>query len=768
MGQALLRLVARTTILTLVLVSAVISTLASVPTRNVACVDGRLLTQAEDISSNENDEVPVVVVGSSGLSLPEIQQLNRIGKVSTVIGNIATVRLVRARIYRLGNLGFVTRVESGYGAPALDVSVPEIWGVDIGKKTAERREAPLNGTGVIVGIVDTGIDLKHPDFRFENGSSKILYLWDQTTTGVQPAGYRYGTEWTREQIEAGACDSKDQIGHGTHVAGIASATGGLTGRYVGVAPGSLLIVVKSGFNTRKGWRFRWAEVIDGVNYIWEKAKFLGKRAAVNLSIGSNAGGHDGSSPVERALDHLVSEGLVVVVSAGNEGDKKTHAEGKLKEGESASLSVQPESDEDEIYLEVWYSTSNAFDLSIRSPSGLVINGSTPKEGVSMESGTVHVSHDIEASGKAWKLSVGSSMNLTGEAWMITIQGRSVSDEGGWNAWLGSKGQFLLGSGYEITRDKTVNVPGTGRNVITVGAYVTRMRWTTMNGTEDNYTSGENIGDIASFSSWGPTRDGRLKPEIAAPGKGIISSRSADSLRSARDPDDAYSIKQGTSMAAPHITGVVALILQCNPHASSSSVREILRIAARQDSHTGQINMNGSYIWGFGKPDAKRAVTICASRYPIKFFLVGIPSSISTNVVIDGIPRVLASGGVAATLELSVGSQLMISVEHVVIGESSRFMLLFKRTSEYVFDRWIVEPQEYRPTVPPKESISVVVERPMTIVAEWKEQIRTEFDQLTIAAIWTAMCLFIMLALIIAVQRKRRPRIGQPSDNRDTA
>jgi len=222
------------------------------------------------------------------------------------------------------------------------------------------------------------------------------------------------------------------------------------------------------------------------------------------------------------------------------------------------------------------------------------------------------------------------------------------------------------------------------------------------------------------------------------------------------------------MAAPHITGVVALILQCNPHASSSSVREILRITARQDSHTGQIHMNGSYTWGFGKPDAKRAVTICASRYPVKFLLVGISSSISTNVVIDGIPRVLASGGVAATLELSAGSQLMISVERVVIGESSRFMLLFKRTSEYVFDRWIVEPQEYRPTVHPKESLSVVIEGPMTIVAEWKEQIRTEFDQLTIAAIWTATCLFTMLALIIAVQSKRRPRIGQLSDNRDAA
>jgi len=212
------------------------------------------------------------------------------------------------------------------------------------------------------------------------------------------------------------------------------------------------------------------------------------------------------------------------------------------------------------------------------------------------------------------------------------------------------------------------------------------------------------------------------------------------------------------MAAPHITGVVALILQCNPHASSSSVREILRITARQDSHTGQIHMNGSYIWGFGKPDAKRAVTICAYRYPIKFFLAGITSPISTTVVIDDTPRVLTSGGAPATLELGVGSRLMISVERVVIGESSRFMLLFKRKSEYVFDRWIIEPQGYL-TASPKESISLVVEGPMTIVAEWKEQIRTEFDQLTIAA----TCLFATLTLIIAIQRKRtknRPTLRQ--------
>jgi len=756
MGRTIFRMVESTAILTLVVTVMLFALVESVPSSEVAWIDQDLFTQTDSISNIESEEIPVVIVGSSSFAPAQLEQMGANGKLGTVVGNIATARLSRAHISQVARLGFVIRMEAGYAVPALDVSVPEIGATEVWQGIAQLGGRRVNGTGVVVGIVDTGIDWKHPDFKFENESSKILYIWDQTTSGAPPVGYSYGTEWTRVQIDAGVCNSKDQVGHGTHVAGIASGTGRWKGKYVGVAPGSSLVVVKSGVLTRKGWRFRWAEVIDGVNYIWQKAKSLGKRAVVNLSLGSNAGGHDGSSSIEKALDHFVTEGLVVVVSAGNEGEKRTHAEGKLKEGESVILTVQPATDEDEIYLEVWYSISNVIGLSVKSPSGQTINASTPPEGVPTPSGTVYLGHDTTASGKAWKLRVASSTNLTSDSWTITLDGRSVTDEGEWDAWLSTKGQFLSGVGYEITRHKTIGVPGTARTVITVGAYVTRMQWVAKDGTEQRYTTGENIGDIATFSSWGPTRDGRLKPEISAPGRGIISVRSADSPSSGRDPDEAYSVKQGTSMAAPHITGVIALIMQRNPDAPPSAIKEILKMTARQDPRTGQIDPNGSQMWGFGKPDAKKAVITSTARYPIKLSLTGIPPSMSTEAMIDGAPKMLASGEAATMFEITAGNTFSISVERVLVGESNRLMLLYKKTSKYIFDRWVVQSDGFGTTIIGKESLTVVVDGPKMIVAEWKEQIEIELDWFAARVIWVAAsALIIMLVASLVIGKQKR-------------
>jgi len=761
-GRTTFRMVG-TAILILVIAITVLSPVKSISNSGVIWIDQDLLSQSDHVSNMDSEDIPVVMVGFSSFTQGQIEQIGAVGKLGTVIGNIATVRFFPARTWQASRFSYVSRIEVGYAAPALDLSVPEIGASELWQRITEPGGQHLNGTGVVIGIVDTGIDWKHPDFKFENGSSKIQYLWDQTTNGIHPAGYSYGTEWTRVQIDAGVCDSKDQIGHGTHVAGIASGTGRSRGKYVGVAPGSSLVVVKSGVLTRKGWRFRWAEVIDGVNYIWQKAKALGKRAVVNLSLGSNAGGHDGSSSIEKALDHFVAEGLVVVVSAGNEGDKRTHAEGKLKEGESVTLTVQPTTDEDEIYFEVWYSISNVMDISVKTPDGQVVNASTPTEGALTPSGTVHLGRDASEKGKALKLRVASSTNLTSDSWSVTVSGRSVSDEGEWDAWLSTKGQLLAGVGYEITRQKTVGVPGTARTVITVGAYVTRMRWTAGNGTEQGYATGENVGEIAAFSSWGPTRDGRLKPEITAPGKGIISARSVDSSSSWRDPDDAYSIKQGTSMAAPHTAGAIALIMQSSPDASPSIIREILKMTAKQDSRTGQIDQNRSHKWGFGKLDAKKAVVTSGARYPVKLLLAGIPSSIATEVKIDGTPRMLVPEEAATLFETTAGSSFTISVERIVLGESSPWMLLYKKTSRYIFNRWVVQSHEFNTTIPAKESMTMVVDGPKMIIAEWKEQIEIELDWFAAGVMFAAACLLIALVAMLAIDKRRpsNPKVGGP-------
>jgi subtilisin family serine protease len=738
---------------------------ALLPTRmasavDVVWIDQRLLSQSGLAPDILGEEIPVVMVGSSSFTREQIGKISAVGKLGTVVDNIATVRLPLSLVPHVAQFGFLSRIEMGYAAPTLDLSVPEIGATAVWEKIAESNGLHLNGTGVIVGIVDTGIDWKHPDFKFENGSSKIQYLWDQTRSGAPPVGYSYGTEWTRLQIDAGMCDSKDTVGHGTHVAGIASGTGWSRGKYIGVALGSTLVVVKSGVLTRKGWRFRWGEVIDGVNYIWQKAKALGKRAVVNLSLGSNAGGHDGSSSIEKALDHFVAEGLPVVVSAGNDGESRTHAEGKLREEESDTLIVQPSTDEDEIYLEVWHSNSNVMDISVKAPDGRVINGSTPPEGILTPSGTIRLGYDTSEKGKALKLWVTSPTNLTSDNWMVTIHGRSVTDEGEWDAWLSTKGRFLAGAGYEITRRKTVSVPGTARNVITVGAYVTRMKWITKNGIEQRYTTEESVGELASFSSWGPTRDGRLKPEITAPGKGIISARSKDSPSSERDPDEAYSIKQGTSMAAPHITGAIALIMQSNPNASPATIKEILKMTARQDLDTGKIDPSGSHEWGFGKLDANKAVAISTAKYPVKLLLAGISSPIPVEVKIDGTTRTLTAKETATIFEVYAGNTLAIFVMRAIPEGSSHWMLLYRKTSRYVLDRWRVQSYDLDAVFPANETITVVVNGAKTIIAEWKEQTEIELDWLTFAVASSAMCL--LVAAFVTVAAKSGLKIVGPS------
>lgn len=760
--------IAKTDIVLALLILAVPLVQVQDPLSSVAVwIDPDLLSLLIGVSPAESGEIPVVLQGISSFTGAQIERIGALGKLNTVIGDMATVRLPPTHVSQATRLKFVTRLEIGYAAPTLDISVPEIRADEAWQNAAGFAEARINGTGVVIGIVDTGIDPKHPDFRFENGSSKIRYLWDQTTSGVPPAGYSYGTEWTKEQIDAGVCSSKDQIGHGTHVAGIASGTGRSGGRYVGVAPGSSLIIVKSGVLTRKGWRFRWAEVIDGVNYIWQRAKTLGKRAVVNLSLGGNAGGHDGSSSVEKALDRFISEGLVVVVSAGNEGGRRTHAEGSLEEGESITLAVEPSNDEDEIYVEIWHSMLDDISVSVRTPNGQTIGASTSASGISIPNGTVHLAQDVAEIGKAWKLRVSSSSNLTSDKWLVSVRGRSISDGGRWDAWLSTKGQFLVGDGYEISRYKTITVPGTARSVITVGAYVTRVRWTAKNGTEQRYTTDENVGDIASFSSFGPTRDGRLKPEIAAPGKGIISARSTDSPASDSDPDAAYSIKQGTSMAAPHITGVVALIMQRNPSVSSSAVKEILRMTARQDSHTAEINMSGSCIWGFGKPNAEEAVTTSSVRYAVTLLLRGTPPSTTFEIVINGARRTVAPGEESLTFEASAGSTLSVSIGRTASSESRRVYVFYKKASKYVFARWVVESGGLEPVTFRNESMELVVDSQKTIAIEWHEQSEIEFDWYGAGAMLILVQLSVALAVFFVLRRRVRARggltVGIPCD-----
>ena len=208
------------------------------------------------------------------------------------------------------------------------------------------REPYLNGEGVIVGIIDSGIDYTNRHFRNADGSSRILYLWDQTlpweevpARGAErrpPDGFLLGTEFDKVQIDAAlAADSpaegfllvpsRDVSGHGTAVAGIAAGSG--VGGYEGVAPESYLIVVKLGAVDPNSFP-RTTELMRAVTYVVKKAQQLGLPLALNLSFGNTYGAHNGSSLVERFLDNASEVGRTVIcVGSGNEGASAGHLQG---------------------------------------------------------------------------------------------------------------------------------------------------------------------------------------------------------------------------------------------------------------------------------------------------------------------------------------------------------------------------------------------------------------------------------------------------------
>jgi subtilisin family serine protease len=483
--------------------------------------------------------------------------------------------------------------------PHIDASLPEI-GVD----ELHGATPSIRGEGVIVAAVDTGIDYTHLDFRYDadgdgfEESSRILAIWDQTF-GV------FGVRYLQDEIEAdlgaghgsdaGTVRQSDRDGHGTHVMSIAAGDGSSSpDGFVGVAPRASLIMVKTTFFT--------SDILRGVEYVFETAESLGMPAVVNLSLGGHEGPHDGTSLFEQGLDELAeAPGRAIVVSAGNEGDQNIHASATLA---GSSMAYDINASDTVVELSIWYPGDSRFTVTITPPGeqAIAVPWGTETGVMVTTAGTVRVDNawvgtnpnngDNEAFVRLYGLS-----NLSG--WRIAI-----SDTGGggrFDMWVTSGTATLVGGDSSLTIDE----PGNGDNVITVGAYTTKVTWPSQSGNQD-YTSEYAIGTLAFFSSRGPTRDGRMKPELAAPGAWICAALSADAGWQSWfvHPDGVHTMELGTSMAAPHVSGVIALMLSVNPDLTTTEIRGFLTSTARQDGHTGSVP---NPRWGWGKLDAAAAV-----------------------------------------------------------------------------------------------------------------------------------------------------------------
>lgn len=538
-------------------------------------------------------------------------------EVNTEAGPFRTIQAPLSAVTEIMQLPGVERVSAAAPVyPMLDVSASEIAADDMWGASAPFFGG-TTGRNVVVGVVDTGLDLTHGDFKNSTGWTRVKYAWDQTWTGTKPIGFNYGAEYTEAMINAGQATSfRDNDGHGTHVTGIAAGNGRATGngqpdyKYVGIAPEADLVIVKTNFTD--------AGVIDGVNYIFQKAAALGKPAVVNLSVGSQKGGHDGSHSMDQAISALTGSGKLVTAAAGNYGNVGIHKRIAVNTGATFTVpiilpaytptTVAPEN----LVIEGWHDSPSAvFKVKLRSPSGYESAWISPGASsgyVTVGDGSYIVDNGLITNSRGARL---ISINIyrastttphpTAGTWSLY-----VNRTGGWSGvcdfWVSSWKLSTTVSPTFGSPDFAMSItsPASGDKVIATGAYSTKSQWTNGSGGTTSYGTVP-LNYIADFSSHGPRRDGVRKPDIVAPGYGIAAALSvnAPTSNTYKVLDQVHYMRIGTSQANAHTTGVLALLLQQNRYLAPDQARQDLTLRADVDSYTGAVPND---LYGSGKLD----------------------------------------------------------------------------------------------------------------------------------------------------------------------
>jgi minor extracellular serine protease Vpr len=550
--------------------------------------------------------------------------------VNSVYPGFVTVQATAEQIATLAGVPEVSFVDPGVvNTIDNDLGVPETGATLVHSGVV--NGTPYKGSGAIVVIYDTGIDWKHLDFRMPNDTTKsrILFIWDQTLTAgageSAPTGFTYGVEYTKTQIEneidgspAGVVREHDVNGHGTHVCGTAAGNGNTYGGfYTGMAPQADIIFVKGGDNS-----FGETRMIDGLTYASAKASALGKPMVLNWSIGGHGGPHDGTRSYEQAVNAVVANpGKVVVISAGNEGATSIHISGTIAAGGTSTVSFSVPtftatggSDNDYFDFTAWFDGNANVSATATSPSSIAYTRAKDSygDGPTITDGTISIYNQVSTLNsdryvELWVHDANASYPPKTGTWTLALTNNGETPAQ-FDGWLSSK---TVG-GYTVTltggnTNETVSMPGTSAGAITVGAHQTKINWPSYTGGSYTFNGGI-IGKIASFSSLGPTRDGRTKPEVTAPGFGVTSalSSTADTAGSYAYivPGKKYWLMTGTSMAAPHVTGAVALLLGANPSYTAAQIKALLEATANADAYTGAVPNN---TYGYGKLDVLEAM-----------------------------------------------------------------------------------------------------------------------------------------------------------------
>jgi hypothetical protein len=514
--------------------------------------------------------------------------------------------------------------------------------------------APLvqayKGTGVLIGIIDGGIYFRHQDFRRLNGNTRILNIWDHAnTSGSAPQPYNYGTEWDSTAINSGACShvepGSDQ-GHGTNVAGIAAGNGlsvandtSLQGRYTGVAPDADMIVVSLDNNSTTFLQ----DVTDAIDYIFKKADQMGRPCVINTSVGTYYGSHDGNELTTKAIESLLDQkrGRVVVAAAGNGGAIKHHVSYALSPTDSLFTWFIYNSTTRKVYFDLWADTAEFKNANFaigcdnttpvflgRTPYYNVINDFNPAQGSSVQiddtlfqGSTILGTYSIAVSliNNLYHVEFLVTPTVTSYYWRLQTIGQGRFDLWASKSLIGTSSilSATLPVGFSSPNYRygdslktIVSAWQCSDKVITVGNYSNRAGYIDMNNVYQDMTilappANETVGSLYYTSSIGPTRDGRMKPDITATGSTTTSTGDSTYIANLVGSGQSYKVSKGgkhtrnggTSMSSPLVAGVAALYLQKRPNASYSEVKQVIEVTAKKDNFTTFNVPNIRYGWG---------------------------------------------------------------------------------------------------------------------------------------------------------------------------
>ena len=459
-------------------------------------------------------------------------------------------------------------------------AIPNLYGLmDINAVDATNAERlsnfpglELKGENVIVGFVDTGIDIFNELFINKTGQTRIMAIWDQTlNSDNHPEKFDFGTEFDSEKINEMIRENAEYVGdskgHGTALAGIACGNEAIEAGFTGVAVMSDIVVVKLK-EAKKNLKDYYLvdeeiqaygenDIMMGISYLLSVAEREKRPIVIVLGLGTSMGDHSGGSPLGQYLNDISTRiGVCVVVSAGNEGAYRLHYSGVVKGSNSVDVELRVGANEYGITMEIWGQSPDIFSVGFISPLGEVVDRIPARVGVSekitflLEKTEIDIDYKIVESASGEELILLRIKNPTEGIWTVRVYGSNVL-EGVFNAWLPLR-QFMKSDTYflQSTPDMTITEPGNAPNIITVAAY-----------NSDNNSILLESGRVYSA-------DNRVKPELASPGVNVLVPKASGfitggSMQFSSDSDISVKFERasGTSIAASLIAGICALYLE---------------------------------------------------------------------------------------------------------------------------------------------------------------------------------------------------------------